>query len=565
MGVTVLVNRLGWRAPLIGACTVVALITTIWVLNIFVLRVYGFLPLTLDTSGPFTLKVLEMEPSAKQAGVRQDDRIDIREYAFGERFAIYSGQAPQGYRLALRLHRGGLVRQATVIARGGEGYNLAGWSVIIACYWTILLAVVISWRRPDTLLARLLVVYLLIVVAAIALAPFNLVTSSLNLNAVLSTLSDVVYAIGIAFPATLFALFALPLSRVRGLMTIATYALTLITFVPTFLIDFALTTLWLDPFAHRAPFSLPIWTHGSWAPQLAIAACAVSAVVASRGLERQRAAWVAVVIGVVLMDRGLFFAESFFPSGGSMDNILAYLGNAITILTPLGLSYAVLNRRLVDVGFVLNRAAVFTGVSLVLLTLFILGEWVLSEWFAAAHRTTSAGASLALVLVLGVFMRSIHRRVDKLVDGALFRKRHQNEMALRAFANESAFIKNLEELERQTIACVKEHTGATEVAVLLVDRKEQTYRSALAQSVNSQVPASDHAIVEMTRSRKVVDLQKTATTLVGEYAFPMFARGKLIGALICGSKPDGEVYAPDERASLAELARGVGLAIATLS
>ena len=45
--------------------------------------------------------------------------------------------------------------------------------------------------------------------------------------------------------------------------------------------------------------------------------------------------------------------------------------NATSFLAPLGMSYALLNRRLLDLGFALNRAAVYTGVSIV-------GAWAIT-------------------------------------------------------------------------------------------------------------------------------------------------------------------------------------------
>ena len=44
----------------------------------------------------------------------------------------------------------------------------------------------------------------------------------------------------------------------------------------------------------------------------------------------------------------------------------------------------------------------------------------------------------------------------------------------------------------------------------------------------------------------------------------MMTRGQLVGALICGSKSDSEVYAPDEAEALQQLADGVGSALGAL-
>jgi hypothetical protein len=45
----------------------------------------------------------------------------------------------------------------------------------------------------------------------------------------------------------------------------------------------------------------------------------------------------------------------------------------------------------------------------------------------------------------------------------------------------------------------------------------------------------------------------------------MVARGLLVGALVCGSKSDDEVYAPDESEALQLVADGVGSALSLLA
>ena len=51
---------------------------------------------------------------------------------------------------------------------------------------------------------------------------------------------------------------------------------------------------------------------------------------------------------------------------------IAMMGSIIVgIIMPVGLTYSVLSRRLLDVGFALNRAVVYSAVSVVVVGLFI--------------------------------------------------------------------------------------------------------------------------------------------------------------------------------------------------
>ena len=49
----------------------------------------------------------------------------------------------------------------------------------------------------------------------------------------------------------------------------------------------------------------------------------------------------------------------------------------MNVAVPMVLTYVALSRRLLDIGFVLNRAAVFAIVSSLLI-----GAFVVAEWFA---------------------------------------------------------------------------------------------------------------------------------------------------------------------------------------
>jgi GAF domain-containing protein len=64
---------------------------------------------------------------------------------------------------------------------------------------------------------------------------------------------------------------------------------------------------------------------------------------------------------------------------------------------------------------------------------------------------------------------------------------------------------------------------------------------------------------------QVLDLHGLDTQLCGDLAFPMTARGQLIGVVVLGSRSSGETYAPDETAAIADLATSLGAALDTFA
>ena len=136
---------------------------------------------------------------------------------------------------------------------------------------------------------------------------------------------------------------------------------------------------------------------------------------------------------------------------------------------PLALTYAALSRRLIDVGFFLNRAAVFAILSAIVIGAFILVESFASEWLVGTGHTASTLIGMGLALVLGLSLRFIHKYVDRFVDHVLFRKRHEDEAALRRFAHESSFITDRAALLERAVREVREHANAAEATILVRD------------------------------------------------------------------------------------------------
>jgi hypothetical protein len=214
-----------------------------------------------------------------------------------------------------------------------------------------------------------------------------------------------------------------------------------------------------------------------------------------------------------------------------------------------------LNRRLLDVGFVLNRAAVFTGVSLFVVGVFTLVEWALGGWLHSAGRVANVLVSGAIALGLGLSLHQIHTRVDRVVDSVFFRKRHEDERALKHFAREVTFITDPGVVVERATGVLKEHADASSVDFALYDGARRY----------GKVDENDGALLALRASHEVVDLHLVETALNGEFAYPLLCRGRFIGAMVLGPKTSGEPYAPDESAAIAQVAHGVGVALDLLS
>jgi hypothetical protein len=231
---------------------------------------------------------------------------------------------------------------------------------------------------------------------------------------------------------------------------------------------------------------------------------------------------------------------------------------------PFGLTYVIARHRVFGIAFVINRAVVYAGVSLVVVAAFLIGEWLLSQIFVNASRTTNLALQLSIALVLGFAIRPIHARVDGVVDDVLFRARHLAEAAIRRFAHEANLVTDADDLMDKTLEVLSRDADASAAAIYRRGRDGvyEPVRSSFGDA--PPVGENDWALLEMRAWHQPLEMQDGRSRLPGDFAFPMTVRGKLAGAVVCALKRSGEAYAPDERDAVRVLAHEVGLALDAL-
>jgi hypothetical protein len=559
-------RRVAWRPVLLAICALTALVQVAGVVD---MTGMGGAPpwggwwganLVNASSKPFNLAVTAVDPggAVARAGLRRRDLIDIRTNTLVERFSLL-GAPLNGRPVILSVHRGSLQKELTVVPRPPK-LTWDFWLGTFGNVWLLLFAALIAWRRADMLQMRLLSLWL---------ADFALTGPTLNFAApwawvyVLFNISNnVVAPLSVALLAAFAGCFAQPLSRSRRIAQWLCY-----TFVAIVTVLFAVgtagvITLQFDPI----PFTTGLTGLGLGASAVLMAViCGVLAIAASRGVERQRAVWTLVPLAAFFCFFIVFTIATSSSSSYANTVVFNLVISLVLLAAPVALTYAALSRRLIDIGFFLNRAAVFAIVSTIVIGAFVLVELGASEWLVTTGHTASTLIGMGLALGLGLSLRYIHRYVDRFVDRVLFRKRHEDEAALRRFAHESSFITDRSILLERAVREVKEHANAAEATILVQDGAA-AYTSAKSDGARTIASENDPGILALRAWHKPVDLGSLADSVLhGEFAFPMVSRGTLVGVLVCGTKHNGEVYAPDESEALLALAHGVGTALDVLS
>jgi class 3 adenylate cyclase len=512
---------------------------------------------------PFVQQVVAVDPGspADRAGLRVGDTLDVRELTPSRRLRFLS-VAQAGQRIALPIRRG-TVRRTIVYANRsltqGIFWRDDGWDQVVSVvgeWWSVFVAALIVRRRRERFDALILALLLVLQNFSTAISPANFWVSPWpDLDIVLYAMSALVGSLATVLLATYALQFARPPSKLRRVATLVAYAFAVVGGVQGVVASLGQTFGVIDA---------NVWFFGQPVPALVLLVsayalpllCALAALADARGSERARLAWASGSLAVSYVVVPIFEIASMFDVGVHAATVAVDIA---VFVTPLGLTYALLNRRLLDVGFVLNRAAVAALLSALGIAAFVLIEWIVSAFFARLGTTGVLVVNIVAAIAVGLFAPALYRRAGVAVDRLLFgRQRRAREAAERV-------ISGLPYVESATVLA----KALTRDVCALLDLP--------CGAVYGRTAGGRFACIEMFgwEDRHVLtddDLERIALQLVANRSLlriddsdrhggipavvlPLESRQELTGFAVYSLHADGVDLDPDERALLVDAAR----------
>jgi len=233
----------------------------------------------------------------------------------------------------------------------------------------------------------------------------------------------------------------------------------------------------------------------------------------------------------------------------------ALLSSAAIVLT-----YAVLRHRVIDLGFVIGRALVFTIVTGSLLVCFGVAEWLTAQFIHFEAREKNVMLEGAIALGIYLSFHRVRHWVERAVERVFFNTWHLKEAALKHFLARPPHFVEPDSLADAFLEAINAFTSGAGSA--LYQRDEAGHfvmeRSTLV-GLPAMLEAETGLIVELEKFRLPVHLGVGVSMPPVAMAFPLLRRSELFGALVVGAKLGGEAYRPDEVDNLAHAAQQLGL------
>lgn len=561
-------SPLGWRRLLLALCAtgLILNVANFWMLTrIYSPAVLPTAPFAIPgtaTSVPFVERVaLPPGGAFERAGLKVGDLIDARLLSAAERYRWFVGAWRIGDRVDLPVLRNGTTRRVSVSV-DANSLTWSSWLIPVGTLWMFLFAALIAWRRPESAEARTLALLLVLYNIGNALFPFFWITPWPALDAAATMLDSLPAYTGVALLARYAMLFSRP-SPLRRLLAWLSYAAACVVVLYSIVYVVGVWTRIADPAQAWYSSALPEFALGVL-PYLFPLLCVLVTAAEVRGADRARVVWVGASLAPLYMSFVISGVLGAFDQGIGI-GIILYLIGAGTFIAPLGLTYTLLNRHILGISFVLNRAVVFSAVSLVVAGAFMLVEWFLGQWFGAASRTTNLAITAAVAAGLALSLRFLYARIDAFVDAVFFRRqREAREFVTRMIAGipyaespdtiAEVLTRGVCESLRITSGalfqwgdeagfhCVATHGWAPEEAIAPSDlqRLSVAFEGAPALLRLSQLPFVVTEHVPLGDAAPIVGV-------------PFYVRRQLAGFALYSGHADRTALDPDERALLVEL------------
>lgn len=278
----------------------------------------------------------------------------------------------------------------------------------------------------------------------------------------------------------------------------------------------------------------------------------------STGESRIRLQWILATVGTIM---GVFLigALNFLAGNPIASEDLGLFQNVTALAAEIGLTYAVLRRRIFDFGLAVNRALVYGIVSAILLGVFQIAHGIVSQFLHFDDKNKAILLSAILAVAVYLSFTQLKKVVEKVVDRLFFGQWAASEDDLKGFVRQAKHATDTDALAQLFVAALDRFAQGAGVALYRRGEGRFVRTDGTLAAAPDEVDGNDEAVLSMLAERKALRLRDSSSRLRAALAVPMAHRGELSGFVLVGGRPDGEPYRMDQVETLEFATHELGL------
>ncbi len=207
------------------------------------------------------------------------------------------------------------------------------------------------------------------------------------------------------------------------------------------------------------------------------------------------------------------------------------------------------------------QAYAYGLVSAVVVAVFAIGETLTESFVSHNSRVAGTVIELGIVAAGALAIRPFHSRVESLIDAVFTKRRREARAALAQLQKQLTSHSDVPKVLRCVIETV-DRCMSTAGSAIYLWRGEYAPEATSFERTLEMVPLNDALAIRLRSSSAPTDPRALCSVAYGKLAFPMLARGELIGFLTV--VPKNIEYDADDLHALSALVEATGLTLVTL-
>jgi hypothetical protein len=283
----------------------------------------------------------------------------------------------------------------------------------------------------------------------------------------------------------------------------------------------------------------------------------------SSGVSRQRFTW-------LLGGFALFFVVSYstwitWLTSHAASQYVYFVSVLGSLAMYVGLSYAILRHRVLDMGLALNRSLVFAVVGAVLLGTFQFLNVVTARLLHFDDPTKAGLLSGVLAALVVLAYPKVKPKAEWLIDRLFFRDWVAREADLARFVADARGFTEASSLATALIGAIDRFTARADATLYVragdgrFERQQRTTAGAVRDDAPHTLAADEPLAVALRAGRSVSRCEEAHSALAGELAVVLSRPRELDAFVLIGRARDGSVLRSDEVAALRAALQSVGV------
>jgi hypothetical protein len=283
----------------------------------------------------------------------------------------------------------------------------------------------------------------------------------------------------------------------------------------------------------------------------------------SSGVSRQRFTWLLGGFALFLVvSYSSWVSWLFIDAASEYVNLVSVLGS---LAMYVGLSYAILRHRVLDMGVAVNRSLVFAVVGAALLGTFQFLNVVTARLLHFDDPAKAGLLSAVLAALVVLAYPKVKPKAEWLIDRLFFREWVAREADLARFVADARGFTEASSLATALLGAIDRFT-ARAGASLYIRTGDGRFERQQGSRVGSPQPAAPHVLdadeplaVSLRAGRSVSRCEEAHSALPGELGVVLYRPRELDAFVLIGRSRDGSILRSDEVAALSAALQSVGV------